>query len=120
MSLVYPKALHNEHADYPLAPEKRRIKDEELSPYAKKFWKKLNGLEDTDKMPQRASVEKLIASLDDKNNYVLHYRNLQLHLRLGMEIKKTHRVMEFYQEAWMKSYIDFNTEERKKAKSAFQ
>ena len=71
-------------------------------------------------MPPRASVEKLITSLDDKNSYVLHYRNIQLYLLLGMEIKKTHRVLEFYQEAWMKSYIDFNTKERKKAKSAFQ
>ncbi|MCG7877069.1 MAG: DNA polymerase [Candidatus Thiodiazotropha endolucinida] len=120
VSLIYPNEIHDRDADYPLAPEKRRITDEELSPYAKRLWKKLNGQKEDDKLPPRSSVEKLITSLDDKNNYVLHYRNLQLYLRLGMKIKRIHRVLEFHQEAWMKPYIDFNTEQRKKSKSAFQ
>ena len=37
-----------------------------------------------------------------------------------MEIKEVHQVLEFRQAAWMKSYIDFNTEMRKKATSTFQ
>jgi hypothetical protein len=39
---------------------------------------------------------------------------------LGLEIKEIHRVLEFQQEAWMKPYIEFNTEMRKKAKTAFE
>lgn len=120
VDLEYPKELHDQHADYPLAPEKRRITDEELSPYAKQLWKKLNGLTEDEKLPPRSSVEKLITSLEDKLNYVSDYRIIKLYHRLGMKIKKIHRVLSFPQEPWMKSYIEFNTEQRKKASSTFQ
>ena len=33
-------------------------------------------------------VMKLIPNLGDKTNYVLHYKNLQLHLSLGMKLTK--------------------------------
>ena len=55
-------------------------------------------------------VNKLIPALKDKKEYVLHYRNLQLYLDLGLKIKKVHRVLEFDQSPWLKQYIDFNTE----------
>ena len=32
-------------------------------------------------------VKKLIPSLGNKTNYVVHYRNLQLYLSLGMKLK---------------------------------
>ena len=61
-------------------------------------------------------VGKLISMLRDKEEYVLHYRNLQLYLDLGLKIKKVHRVLEFDQSPRLKQYIDFNTEKRKHAK----
>ena len=33
-------------------------------------------------------VENLIPNLDNKTNYVLHYKNLQLYLSLGMKLTK--------------------------------
>ena len=63
-------------------------------------------------------VKKLINSLNDKENYVLHYRNLKLYLDLGLKLKKVHRAAEFTQRRWLKSYIDFNTEMRKNAKNS--
>ena len=60
-------------------------------------------------------VKELIPNLDNKTNYVLHYRNFQLHLSLGMKLTKIHRVLKFKQSDWMKKYIDFNTEKRANA-----
>ena len=65
-------------------------------------------------------VLKLIPTLSNKHNYVLHYRNLQLYLDLGLKLKKVHRVLEFNQSAWLKQYIDFNTQKRTQAKSSFE
>ena len=59
-------------------------------------------------------------TLQEKVKYVVHYRNLQLYLSLGMRVKKVHRVLEFEQECWMKPYIQLNTEFRKKAKNNFE
>ena len=41
----------------------------------------------------------------NKNNYMIHYRNLQ----------QCFRVLKFKQKDWMKPYIDFNTQKRKEA-----
>ena len=37
------------------------------------------------------------------------------YLSQGLILKKVHRILEFKQSPWMKPYIDFNTEKRKKA-----
>ena len=57
-------------------------------------------------------VKKLIPNLGSKTNYVVHYRNLQLYLSLGMKLTKIHRALEFKQSDWMKKYIDFDTDKR--------
>ena len=37
-----------------------------------------------------------------------------------MKLRKVHRIIEFEQEAWLKEYIDVNTELRKKATNDFE
>ena len=65
-------------------------------------------------------VMKLISNLGDKTNYVLHYRNIQLYLSLGMKLIKTLRVLKFKQSGWMKTHIDFNTENITNAANSFE
>ena len=110
VDLEYPKELHNMHNDYPLAPETIEVQDEWLSPYQRQL------LGET-KLPK---IKKLVPNLMDKTKYVLHYRNLQLYLSLGMRLKKIHRVLAFDQSPWMEPYIRMNTELRKKATNDFE
>ena len=112
VDLDYPEDLHDLHNDYPLAPEKIKTTEDMLSEYSKQIANKYGisiGL-----------VHKLIPTLKKKEKYVLHYRNLQLYIDLGLKVTKVHRVLEFNQSPWLKQYIDFNTEKRKNAKKAFE
>ena len=63
--------------------------------------------------------KKLITTLNDKHNIVLHYKNVKQYLQLGMRLKKVHKVMCFRQSKWMKKYILMTTELRKLAKDEF-
>ena len=112
VDLEYSQGLHNLHNDYLVTPEKVKVSNGKLSAYCKKIAERYNisiGL-----------VNKLIPTLMDQEEYVLHYQNPQLYLDLGLKIKKVHRVLEFKPSPWLKQYIDFNTEKRKHAKDSFE
>ena len=55
--------------------------------------------------------------MHNKKEYVLHIRNLNQALNHRLVLKKVHRVIHLNQKAWIKLYIDVNTELRKKAKN---
>ena len=114
VDLCYPQHLHDLHTDYPLAPEKRTITDNMLSPYCMRMKLLKNFSCST------ATVEKLVTSLEDKKSYIVHYRTLKLYLELGMVLKAVHRVLTFRQHAWLKPFIEFNTAKRKVACNAFE
>ncbi len=109
-----PEELHDLFADFPLAPEKRALAYEMLSPKQREL---LYAFDDN---PEKyASVEKLVPNLEPKRKYVMHYQNLQLYLSLGMKLVNIHRVLWFDQSPWLKKYIDFNTLQRTLATSEF-
>jgi hypothetical protein len=111
VDLEYPVELHETHNAYPLAPERLVVPKSWMSEYQQ-------GLLDAG--VASTEVEKLVPNLRDKERYVLHYRNLQLYLSLGMRLKKIHRALRFEQSPWMEPYIRMNTELRKKATTDFE
>ena len=106
LNLECPKELHDMFNDYPLASEKINIQKKWLSKYCLKIANEHN---------ISTEHKKLVPNLMDKNNYVIHYRNLQQCLELGMKFKKIHRILKLKKSDWMKSYIDFNKDKRKKS-----
>ena len=60
-------------------------------------------------------IQTLTPNLYSKKNYVFYYRNLKYYLSQGLILKKMHRILEFKQSPWMKSYADFNTQKRMEA-----
>ena len=92
VDLEYPEHLHDLHNDYPLAPERLTVN----------------------------KVEKLIPNLNDKKKYVIHHETLKLYLSLGLKLTKIHRGIKFDESAWLKPYIDLNTNLRAKATNDFE
>ena len=92
VDLDYPEHLHDEHNDYPLAPEHLTINKH----------------------------KKLCPNLQDKKNYILHIDNLQYYLNKGLILKKIHKVVKFNQSSWLKPYIDMNSKKRQEAKNDFE
>ena len=92
VDVKYPRKLHDLHSDLPFLPKRMKI----------------------DK------CKKLVCNLHNKKKYVVHVRTLKQALNHGLKLKKVHRIIEFNQEAWLKPYIDMNTELRKIAKNDFE
>jgi hypothetical protein len=109
----YSHSLHDDHNEYALLPENIRITDNMISPQTKYLAEKFEKNTNT-------NVKKLTPNLMDKKNYIVHYKNLLQAIELGLEVGKVHRVLKFDQKAWLKPYIDFNTEKRQKATNEFE
>ena len=62
----------------------------------------------------------MVSNLGNKTKYIFHYRNLQLHLSLGMKLTKIHKLLKFKHSDWMKKYIGFNIEKRTNAANSFE
>ena len=87
VDLEYPEELHDKHNNYPCAPEKIRVEFSELSQQQQAYAK------DSNIKPS----EKLHLTLRNKKNYKLHYRNLQQYIKLGLKLKKNHKILQFNQ-----------------------
>lgn len=113
VDLKYPIRFHNSHSDLPLAPEKVSITYNMLSPYQKKVLKEQG-------MKYNVNYKKLIPHLGDRTKYIIHYRDLQFYLKMGLELKKIHSGVSFYQEAFFKDYVLLCGKLRKHASTKFE
>ena len=92
VDVEYSKNLHDLHSDLPFLPERMKI----------------------DK------CKKLACNLYDKKSYVVHIRSLKQALNQGLILQRVYRAIQFNQEAWLKPYMNMNTELRKQAKNDFE
>lgn len=93
VDLEYPIELHDDHNDLPFCCMNKK------TPHAK--------------------LEKLIVDLNDKKNYVIHYKTLLQCLENGLVLKKVHRILQFSQSPWLKKYIELNNSHRTEATTVF-
>ena len=64
--------------------------------------------------------KKSVCNLYDKKDYVDQIRSLKQVLNNGLKIKTSHKVLKYNKKAWLKSYIDKNTDLRKNAENDFE
>ena len=116
----YPKHLHNAHSDLSFLPEKRKKLhkpfEHEISNDIKRTHNKVFKQFNITHEPEN----KLIATIQDKQKYVVTMSTLKQALNHGLILVKVHRVIEYNQSNWLKPYIDRNTELRAKAKNDFE
>ena len=92
VDIEYPKTLRMLHSDLPFLPDRMKVN----------------------------KVKKLVCYVTDKENYSIHIFALKQALNHGLKLIRVHSVISFRQEAWLKPYIDSNTELRKNAKNEFE
>lgn len=94
VDLEYPQELHDLHADYPLCAETAT--------------------------PPGGGHKKLLLTLFNKTQYVIHYTMLKFVLDHGLKLTKIHRAIKFNQSKWLEPYIMLNTEQRTRATNDFE
>jgi hypothetical protein len=112
-NLRYPKKLHKSHNNLPLAPESIQVNFENLSPYAKK------ALLTTDSKTKYKD-SKLISCFHDRENYVVHGKNLKLYKDLGLEVINISRILKFSQSNFIAPFIEKCTLSRQNASTKFE
>jgi hypothetical protein len=99
--------LHDLFNNYVPLPVNTQVKKENLNKWQQEDYKK-------------SKIRKLCCTFEDRKNYVINYRMLKMALSLGFKLDKVHRVLQFNQKPFLKSYIDLNTDLRKVAKNEFE
>jgi len=97
----------------PPAVESIAVKKDWLSPYNREQLENINGKRYT-------ATEKLVPHLGPRDNYVIHYQELQYYVKLGMVVDKIYEVLSFDQSNWLAPYIKLNIELCQKAKNNFE
>ena len=114
VDLHYPQHVHDKLSDLPPAPENVTVTEDMLSQIQKKLY------DSHYSNKTFKTTRKLIPSLLDKTNYIIHETVLKQCIELGLVVRKVHSIVSFEQEPWLKSYIDFNTSKRASARNKFE
>jgi len=77
-----------------------------------------NMLQETD--TRHVPTSKLVSNLRDKTRYVTHYRCLQFYLAHRLKLIHIHRIVAFDQRPFMRPFIEYCNDQRKKATTDFE
>ena len=113
VDLGYPQDLHHDTADFPLAPESGEINSDMFSTFMKDFYQTLKP------NSEYGSSRKLLLTQYDRKHYIVHFAVLKFYLAMGLTLDKIHRVIKYRQKAWLKAYIDFNSQQRAQSNNDF-
>jgi hypothetical protein len=105
--------------NFPLAAENMDVTHDMLSPEMIDQLRLFNVARLNNPDSKMKNSRKLVATCQNKMNYVVHFKTLKFYLQEGMRILAIHQVVGFRQEAIYKDYIDFNTARRSEAKNDF-
>ena len=104
--LKYLSSIHAKTKYLPFLPDKKTIKVEIFSPYMMK-----------NKTGNQKPTAKMIMDQKNKRKYFSHYRELKVYIRHGIIILRKLTAYKFEQSPWLAKYIEYNTEQRSKAKT---
>ena len=106
--LSYPDIMKEKTRNYPFSPGKNISPQDKFTDSLRKW-----------KPNTYTRNRKLICDWTDKKNILIHFRMLNFWRRPGMVLDKTHEMIYFKQNKWLKNYIGFNTQKRNEKTNAF-
>ena len=106
--IIMPQDIHDYTNPYPLAPNHMAVTQDHISPYSQRI-REARGMTRTFK------TKKLAPSLYPKDRYVVHLPLLKLYIELGAQLKKVYRVISYKEERIFAPYIDYLSEQRRRA-----
>ena len=105
LHLPNDKALHDLMMDYPPISEVKEVQSSRLSQW--QHAQNDKGIFSVGK--------KLVSDFEDKIEYTTHISNLLFYLQMGWQLTRIHKVITYHEEAFLKPYIELNTNLRIKA-----
>jgi len=99
---------HDRFNDLPPFPESLVVQDSMVSGATRKAMER-RGVNSV------APSKKLAPNLFPKFKYKVHVAALQYYISIGGVCDKIHRVLEFKQSDWLRTYIEFNTRKRRRS-----
>ena len=109
VDLFYPDNIKHKSKNFSFCPENKAFNPDNFTEYMKEHVPN----------PFRPT-SKLICDQTNKEDYIVHYRNLKFYIRMGMIISKVQRIVSFHQSPWLANYIDYSTEKRAQVDSDFK
>lgn len=105
---------HDYTSDLPFAPEKCKVTESNFTELQTGQYHQAYGNQ------RYPGYDKLLLTVWDKKNYVVHARLLQFYLKQGMQLRKIHKCIAFKQSPFFSSYISFNSRMRQESSNEFE